>query len=70
MVFTLFESWFWCFFLVKKDILRDFEPKNGGMADGRCDYGGDEGRMVGSAGYCRTGGGLDASGQWASWETV
>jgi len=34
MMFTLFEGWFWCFFLEKKDILRDLEPKNGGMVDG------------------------------------
>ena len=33
-MFTLFEGWFWCFFLEKKDILRDFEPRNGGMVDG------------------------------------
>jgi len=33
-MFTLFEGWFWCFFLEKKDILRDFKPKNGGMVDG------------------------------------
>ena len=62
-MFTLFEGWFWCFFLEKKDILRDFEPKNGGMADGGGDYGGDGGRIVGSAGCSRAGGGLDASGQ-------
>jgi len=39
-MFTLFEGWFWCFFLEKKDILRGLEPKNGGMVDERGDYGG------------------------------
>ena len=34
MMFTLFDGWFWCFFLEKKDILRDLEPKNGGMVGG------------------------------------
>ena len=38
MMFTLFEGWFWCFFLEKKDILRDLEPKNGGMVGGGGDY--------------------------------
>ena len=61
MMFTLFEGWFWCFFLEKKDILRDLEPKNGGMVDGRGDYGGCGGCVVGSAGYCETESGLDAS---------
>ena len=39
-MFTLFEGWFWCFFLEKKDILRDLEPKSGGMVDGGEGYGG------------------------------
>jgi hypothetical protein len=42
MMFTLFEGWFWCFFLEKKDILRDLEPKKDGMVDGGGDYGGME----------------------------
>jgi len=65
-MFALFEGWFWCFFLEKKDILRDLEPKNGGMAGGGGDCRGGGGRTIGSAGYCRTGGGLDASGRWGS----
>ena len=43
MMFTLFEGWFWCFFLEKKDILGYLVPKNGGMVDGRSDYGGSGG---------------------------
>ena len=39
MMFTLLEGWFWCFFLEKKDILRDFKPKNGGMVGGGGGYG-------------------------------
>lgn len=54
MMFTLFEGWFWCFFLEKKDILGVFEPRNGGMVDGGGDYGGNggEGSIVGTGGYC------------------
>jgi len=70
MMFTLFEGWFWCFFLEKKDILRDLEPKNGGMVDGGGDYRGDGGRTIGSAGYCRTRSGLDASGGVGEWKKV
>jgi len=44
---TLFEGCFWCFFLEKKDILRDFEPKNSGTIGERGNYGG------GSRPYCR-----------------
>lgn len=51
-MFTLFEGWFWCFFLEKKDILGDFEPRNSGMVDGGGDYGGCRGSIVGSAGCC------------------
>ena len=43
MMFTLFEGWFWCFFLEKKDILGYFEPRNGGMVEGGGDYGGGRG---------------------------
>ena len=60
MMFTLFEGWFWCFFLEKKDILEDFGPRKGGMVDGGGDYGGGGGGIVGSAGYCRTESGLNA----------
>ena len=62
MMFTLFEGWFWCFFLEKKDILRDLEPKKDGMVDGGGDYGGMEDVLsaplaaVGrEAGWTRTG---------------
>jgi len=68
MVFTLFEGWFWCFFLEKKDILRDFEPKNGGMVDERGDYGG------GLRPYCRfrwlLSGGKRVGGDEESWQRV
>ena len=46
-MFTLFEGWFWCFFLEKKDILGDFEPRNGGMVNGGRDYRGGMGGNVG-----------------------